>query len=190
MGILCCFRNESLRFRSGEYHPIDGAVLKMALRIGTPVALQEVAMCGAQVASTAIIAPLGALAVAIIFAGLDSKGILGKAMASFNAAYGLINYFSDIMSYIRVFGLMLSSALMGQVINQLAGMVLGGGGVGYVFAVLLLIFAHMFNLVMGILGVYIHDGRLQYVEFFGKFYTGDGQLFVPFGYDTRYTLLK
>ena len=67
---------------------------------------------------------------------------------------------------------------------------LGGGGVGYVFAVLLLIFAHMFNLVMGILGVYIHDGRLQYVEFFGKFYTGDGQLFVPFGYDTRYTLLK
>ncbi|HCY49898.1 MAG TPA: hypothetical protein DHU79_06535 [Clostridiales bacterium] len=133
---------------------------------------------------------LGALAVAIIFAGLDSKGILGKAMASFNAAYGLINYFSDIMSYIRVFGLMLSSALMGQVINQLAGMVLGGGGVGYVFAVLLLIFAHMFNLVMGILGVYIHDGRLQYVEFFGKFYTGDGQLFVPFGCDTRYTLLK
>ena len=133
---------------------------------------------------------LGALAVAIIFAGLDSKGILGKAMASFNAAYGLINYFSDIMSYIRVFGLMLSSALMGQVINQLAGMVLGGGGVGYVFAILLLIFAHMFNLVMGILGVYIHDGRLQYVEFFGKFYTGDGQLFVPFGCDTRYTLLK
>ena len=112
---------------------------------------------------------LGALAVAIIFAGLDSKGILGKAMASFNAAYGLINYFSDIMSYIRVFGLMLSSALMGQVINQLAGMVLGGGGVGYVFAVLLLIFAHMFNLVMGILGVYIHDGRLQYVEFFAQF---------------------
>lgn len=64
MVILCCFRNESLRFRSGEHHPVDGAVLKTALRIGMPVALQEVAMCGAQVASTAIIAPLGALAVA------------------------------------------------------------------------------------------------------------------------------
>ena len=64
------------------------------------------------------------------------------------------------------------------------------GIIWIVFAVLLLIFAHMFNLVMGILGVYIHDGRLQYVEFFGKFYTGDGQLFVPFGCDTRYTLLK
>lgn len=142
------------------------------------------------VCSTAIYVCLGALAVAILFAGLDSKGILGKAMSSFGAAYGLINYFSDIMSYIRVFGLMLSSALMGQVINQLAEMVIGGGGVGYVFAVVLLVFAHLFNLVMGILGVYIHDGRLQYVEFFGKFYTGDGSLFVPFGSDTKYVLIK
>lgn len=133
---------------------------------------------------------LGSLGIAILFAGLDTKGVLGKAMASFGAAYGLINYFSDIMSYIRVFGLMLSSALMGQVINQLAGMVSGGGGIGYAFAALLLVAAHMFNLVMGILGVYIHDGRLQYVEFFGKFYTGDGHAFVPFGSDTKYTLLK
>ena len=142
------------------------------------------------VSTAALYVCLGSLAVAILFAGLDTKGILGKAMASFGAAYGLINYFSDIMSYIRVFGLMLSSALMGTVINQLAEMVIGDGGVGYVFAVILLIFAHMFNLVMGILGVYIHDGRLQYVEFFGKFYTGDGQLFVPFCSDTKYVEVK
>ena len=142
------------------------------------------------VATVSLYVCLGSLGIAILFAGLDSKGFLGKAMASFGAAYGLINYFSDIMSYIRVFGLMLSSALMGQVINQLAGMVSGGGGIGYAFAALLLVAAHMFNLVMGILGVYIHDGRLQYVEFFGKFYTGDGHAFVPFGSDTKYTLLK
>lgn len=142
------------------------------------------------VAKVSLYVCLGSLGIAILFAGLDTKGVLGKAMASFGAAYGLINYFSDIMSYIRVFGLMLSSALMGQVINQLAGMVSGGGGIGYAFAALLLVAAHMFNLVMGILGVYIHDGRLQYVEFFGKFYTGDGHAFVPFGSDTKYTLLK
>ena len=57
-------------------------------------------------------------------------------------------------------------------------------------AALVLVFAHMFNLVMGLLSVYIHNGRLQYVEFFGKFYTGEGQLFVPFGSDTKYTLVK
>lgn len=94
------------------------------------------------------------------------------------------------MSYIRVFGLMLSSALIGQVVNMLAGMVTGSGGIGYVFAAIILIAFHLFNLVMGILSVYIHNGRLQYVEFFGKFYEGDGQLFVPFGSDTKYTLLQ
>lgn len=142
------------------------------------------------VAQASLYVCLGSLAVAILFAGLGTKGIIGKAMKSFGSAYGLINYFSDIMSYIRVFGLMLSSALMGQVINQLAAMVLGDGGIGYIFAAVLLIFAHLFNLVMGILGVYIHNGRLQYVEFFGKFYTGDGQLFVPFCSDTRYTVVQ
>ncbi len=132
---------------------------------------------------------LGSLAVALIFAGLGQKGILGKLMKSFGSAYGIINYFSDIMSYIRVFGLMLSSALMGSVINTLGEMIMQGGGMGYVFAIVVLVFAHLFNLAMGILSVYIHNGRLQYVEFFGKFYTGDGTLFVPFGSDTKYTLL-
>ena len=133
---------------------------------------------------------LGAVGVAVVFAGLGTKGILGKIMKSFGSAYGLINYFSDIMSYIRVFGLMLSSALMGVVVNQLGAMVSAGGGIGYVFAALVLVFAHMFNLIMGILGVYIHNGRLQYVEFFGKFYTGDGKLFLPFGSDTKYVLVQ
>ncbi|MCH5159982.1 MAG: hypothetical protein J1F66_03940 [Clostridiales bacterium] len=142
------------------------------------------------VSQIALYVCLAALAVAIVCAGLGTKGFLGKAMKSFGSAYGIINYFSDIMSYIRVFGLMLSSAIMGTVINTLAEMIMGGGGVGYVLAAIVLIFAHMFNLVMGILSVYIHNGRLQYVEFFGKFYTGDGALFTPFGSDTRYTLVK
>ncbi len=132
---------------------------------------------------------LAALAVALVCAGLGTKGFFGKVIKSFGSAYGIINYFSDVMSYIRVFGLMLSSAIMATTINTLSGMISGNGGVGYVLAAVVLVFAHLFNLVMGILSVYIHNGRLQYVEFFGKFYTGDGQAFVPFGSDTRYTLL-
>ncbi len=142
------------------------------------------------VSQIALYVCLAALAVALICAGLGTKGFLGKVIKSFSSAYGIINYFSDIMSYIRVFGLMLSSAIMASVVNTLGQMVGGGGGFGYVLAALVLVFAHMFNLVMGVLSVYIHNGRLQYVEFFGKFYTGDGQLFVPFGSDTRYTLVK
>ena len=141
------------------------------------------------VGSVALYIALAALAVAVVCAGVGTKGFMGKVIKSFGSVYGIINYFSDIMSYIRVFGLMLSSALIGTVVNMLAEMASGGGGFGYVGAALILILAHMFNLVMGMLSVYIHNGRLQYVEFFGKFYTGDGQLFVPFGSDTKYTLV-
>ena len=141
------------------------------------------------VGSIALYVALIALVVAVVCAGVESKGFKGKLISSFGSIYGIINYFSDIMSYIRIFGLMLSSALIGSVVNMLAEMVAGGGGLGYVFAAMVLVLAHLFNLVMGILSVYIHNGRLQYVEFFGKFYTGDGQLFVPFGSDTRYTLI-
>ena len=142
------------------------------------------------VGSIALYIALGALVLAIVCAGLGSQGFKGKVIKSFGSIYGIINYFSDIMSYIRIFGLMLSSALIGTVVNMLAEMASGGGGFGYVFAALILVLAHLFNLVMGILSVYIHNGRLQYVEFFGKFYTGDGQLFVPFGSDTKYSLIK
>ena len=142
------------------------------------------------VGTVALYVALTALVVAVVCAGVGSKGFKGKLVSSFGSIYGIINYFSDIMSYIRIFGLMLSSALIGSVVNMLAEMVAEGGGLGYVFAAVVLVLAHMFNLVMGILSVYIHNGRLQYVEFFGKFYTGDGQLFVPFGSDTRYTLVK
>ena len=61
---FCCFGNAQLHFRKAERHVFDPAILKTALRIGMPVAVQEVAMCGAQVVSTRIIAPLGAIAVA------------------------------------------------------------------------------------------------------------------------------
>ena len=61
---FCCLRNEALRFRRAERFSFDSGIFKAALRIGTPVAVQEIAMCGAQVVSTRIIAPLGAIAVA------------------------------------------------------------------------------------------------------------------------------
>lgn len=60
---FCCARNGQLCLRREEQR-FDASILRAALRIGTPVAVQEVAMCGAQVVSTAIIAPLGAVSVA------------------------------------------------------------------------------------------------------------------------------
>lgn len=64
MAWCCCVRNAQLRLRRGEAHAFRSEILKKAFRIGAPVAVQEIAMNGAMVASTMILAPLGAAAIA------------------------------------------------------------------------------------------------------------------------------
>ena len=64
MGWCCCVRNAQLQLRRGEAHAFRPEILKKAFRIGAPVAVQEIAMNGAMVASTMILAPLGAAAIA------------------------------------------------------------------------------------------------------------------------------
>lgn len=64
MGWCCCVRNAQLRLQRGETHAFRPEILKKAFRIGAPVAVQEIAMNGAMVASTMILAPLGAAAIA------------------------------------------------------------------------------------------------------------------------------
>ena len=64
MAWCCCVRNAQLRLRRGEAHAFRPDILKKAFRIGAPVAVQEIAMNGAMVASTMILAPLGAAAIA------------------------------------------------------------------------------------------------------------------------------
>lgn len=64
MAWFCCFRRPALRLRRDERGHPDFSILKSALRIGTPVAVQEIAMCGAMVVSTMILAPLGPVAIA------------------------------------------------------------------------------------------------------------------------------
>ena len=64
MGWCCCVRNAQLRLRRGEAHAFRPEILKKAFRIGAPVAVQEISMNGAMVASTMILAPLGAAAIA------------------------------------------------------------------------------------------------------------------------------
>lgn len=110
-----------------------------------------------------------------------------KVSKSFGAVYGIINLFSDILSYARLFGLMLSGAIIGSIVNTLASGFLTSP-VTFIAGVLILLIGHTFNFAMGALGAYIHVARLQYIEFFSKFYEGEGELFVPFG--TNFSYIK
>ena len=116
--------------------------------------------------------------VGALTAGRHAKGF-GKVTKSFSAVYGLINYMSDILSYARLYGLMLSGAQIAGIVTNMALPMMHGAM--SIAAVLILIVGHVFNLVMGLLGAYIHDSRLQYIEFYGRFYEGEGELFCPFG---------
>jgi V/A-type H+-transporting ATPase subunit I len=52
-----------------------------------------------------------------------------------------------------------------------------------------MVVGHAFNLAMSLLGAYIHDARLQYVEFYGRFFEGEGQLFTPLGSTHKYVYI-
>lgn len=128
------------------------------------------------------------LLAAMLTAGRKEK-ILGKFTKGFGAAYGVINYASDILSYARLYGLMLSGAVIAEIVSGYAltgyggstGMIVSGNAGLAVLGVVLLLLGHLLNLALSLLGAYIHDARLQYVEFYGRFYEGEGELFSPLG---------
>ncbi|MDE6691369.1 MAG: hypothetical protein K2K04_05300, partial [Clostridia bacterium] len=121
------------------------------------------------------------LLVAVLTAGRHEK-LLGKFTKGFGSAYGVINYASDILSYARLYGLMLAGAVIADIITSNSVALIGSGNVAFIIlGVAIMVIGHVFNLAIGLLGAYIHDARLQYVEFYGRFYEGEGKLFTPLG---------
>ena len=134
-----------------------------------------------------IIMVAGSVLIAAVTAGRNEKGF-GKFSKGFGAVYGIINIMSDVLSYARLFGLMLSGMIVATTFNDM-GLGLMTGVIGYIFGPIIIVVGHVFNIAMGVLGAYIHDSRLQYIEFFSKFYTGEGEKFTPFGSDLEYIYL-
>ncbi len=103
--------------------------------------------------------------------------------------YGVTGQLSDILSYSRILALALSSGVVAMVFNLLAGMV-QGSVLGFIMSVLIYLIGHAFNLAMGLLSAYVHASRLQYIEFFGKFYHGNGHAFTPMSVRAAHVDLK
>lgn len=121
----------------------------------------------------------------LLFGGASKKGIIGKAAFGLLGLYDITSYLGDLLSYSRIMALVMSSAAVAMVMNTLASMV-GGGGISFIFSALIFAVGHIFNLVLGLLSAYVHDSRLQYIEFFGKFYEGGGVDFKPLSIETKY----
>src|SRR5699024_8134170 len=105
------------------------------------------------------------------------------------ALYGISGYLSDVLSYSRLLALGLATGVIGTVINKMGSMA-GGGVFGAIVFTLVFLFGHALNLAINALGAYVHTNRLQYVEFFVKFYEGGGRKFNPFSVKTKYYKFK
>jgi V/A-type H+-transporting ATPase subunit I len=99
--------------------------------------------------------------------------------------YGIVSFLADVLSYARLLALCLAGSIVAQVFNMLAGMN-ANGAVGAILFFIIVIIAHIFNFLLSGLGCFVHAIRLQYVEFFGKFYEGNGIPFQPFMKNTKY----
>ncbi|MEW6309161.1 MAG: V-type ATP synthase subunit I [Bacillota bacterium] len=130
----------------------------------------------------------GALAV-VATQGRAARNPLAKLGAGAYALYGSIGYLSDVLSYSRLLALGMAGGVIGQAINDIALMAGGVPLLGPVFVLVIMAGGHVFNLVLSVFGGFIHSARLQFVEFFTKFFEGGGKPFKPYQRQTRYTLL-
>ena len=122
----------------------------------------------------------------VLTQGRHKKGILGKIVGGLGGLYALINFAADLLSYSRILALGLASAVIGQVVNTMATLK-GASFIGVVMMVLVFVIGHLLNLVINVLGTFVHTARLQYIEFFNKFLEEGGVPFKPMAPSDRYS---
>ncbi|MFH1849385.1 MAG: V-type ATP synthase subunit I [archaeon] len=103
---------------------------------------------------------------------------------------GITGLMGDMISFSRLFALSLSTAGIALAVNLLANLVVGFPWVGIILAAIVFIIGHMFGFVMNSIGSFVHSLRLQFVEFFGRFYEGGGDRFTPLREERYYTEVR
>ena len=152
------------------------------------------AVTGLAVLSTIGTAVLIVGAAMLLFgAGRNAKGF-GKVTAALGCIYNTATgWFGDVLSYSRIMALMLAGGVVGKVFNTVAIMPAQSSGVNVVtmiaFVVIFLL-GHTMNFALNLLGCFVHDLRLQCLEFFGKFYTDGGKPFRPLKFKGDYVEVK
>lgn len=167
-------------------HLLDGLMdigLWYVLLIGLPMLALPVTAGIGKVLS--IVSAVGL----ILTQGRHEKNIFMKLIKGVMSLYDITSYLSDVLSYARILALGLAGGVIANVMN-IMGTMPGLNIIGVVVFVAIFAIGHAFNLAISGLGAYVHTSRLQYVEFFGKFYEAGGRPFKPFKANTKYTLIS
>ncbi|MBQ9814628.1 MAG: V-type ATP synthase subunit I [Lachnospiraceae bacterium] len=125
----------------------------------------------------------------IAMGGRESKNIGKRLLKGVYAVYGITGYLSDLLSYSRLLALGLATGVISSVANMI-GTMFGNGVVGVIIYIFVFIIINAINIGINTLGAYVHTNRLQYVEFFGRFYDGGGRPFQPYSIKTKYYKFK
>lgn len=123
---------------------------------------------------------------------IKNEGIMVKIFWCLYGNYSAItgNFLSDVLSYARLFALGLSGGLLGLAVNEISSIFLNIPIVGIFFMIIIFIFGHLFNLAVSGLGAFVHSCRLQYLEFFTKFFESNGRGVKYFQRENFFTYLK
>ena len=131
-----------------------------------------------------IAAGIGAVGI-VLTSGRSSKSIGKRFLKGLYGLYGVSSYLSDILSYSRLLALGLATGVIASVFNQMGAMP-GNTPLGGIIFFFAFVVGHTLNIGINVLGAYVHTNRLQFVEFFGKFFEGGGRKFAPFTTKTKY----
>jgi len=131
------------------------------------------------------------LALIVLGGVLLGKSVAGRIGKGLGGLYKGVGYFSDILSFSRLFAFGLATSALSFSVNLIAVLLIDMiPYVGYVAAAFVLIVGHVFNLAVNTLGAFIHGARLQFVEFFGKFIDESGRVFRPLTRKSVYVVVR
>lgn len=122
-------------------------------------------------------------------AGRHEKNLVMKVLKGLLGLYGIVNYISDLLSYSRILSLGLASAVIASVFN-IIGTMAGPTVIGVLMLIVVGTIGHVMNLAINLLGSFVHTSRLQYIEFFGKFYEDGGRPFMPLTPRSKYVKFR
>ncbi len=126
----------------------------------------------------------------VLTGGRESANWFKRILKGVYALYSVLSgWLGDVLSYSRLLALGLATGVIASVMNQLGAMT-GGGVTGVIVFIIVFALGQSLNFGINVLGAYVHSNRLEYVEFFGKFYNGGGRKFSPFGINTKHYKIR
>ena len=188
-GLISVWKSGQRRDAAAE----QGSWLALLVTLLLWIAVRAAGITALETPSTVLLA---ASAASVVLFGIREGNRIGRVLTGIVSLYGIVGYyglvgfFSDVLSYMRLGILSLTSAFIGQVGNLMGSLFFGGSGaavvVGAVVGGLIVVLFHALNLVLSMLGAFVHSLRLNYLESFQRYFDPQGRAFSPLRGETRH----